>query len=1692
MTRDIWTVSASRDKPSFDLKHKDEERKLDLCDSSKTCDETRSQGNKPGKKAAQFEADVRTLISSPKWLKRHGLKESGLNLSQVLSRIGFKHCEDYVHTLQKPVSSQYGEGLFSQFKKDGSIYNLTARRNELQEIVERLTRKMKLYKQRLDWLTSGSRQVFGVIQERSATLVLDFGNISKTQFDLSCEAVCHVIKEQLSQIARFNLICCAPDLQMWQTKAVHTSGANIDSAVEWIWKLKNEPSTSQSSTAEALLMAMSDKTIEAVYLFAVGDFKDNLIDLLRNKLVNSVCPIHTISFNAKSEETVQFLKGVAHLTAGRFHAFAELHGSEPFVCVGEKEGDENCHTPHMSRRLIGGVPPGAGVREDVFLIWREMEEARSTAAEVQAILLESHPRIQEHPGDRRTEMPKSEDCMSSKTWLTKHGLKAQNLLFYDALADCAFRHSDGIVDIKSKPDDESLQTDAEKRIKLVNAKYCERFAHTQWKDGSVVHVYVSAEKCKWYEDRMNAVLENLQKRLEWLQKGSRELFGAVLEDQVYVLVDTSESMKDQLPTLKEKIFQLIQVGGSTNTLGALRLALADVGTDAVYLLTDGRPDQPPKTILAQVQLHPPVPVHTISFNCDDLEANRFLHELSRETGGRFHCYHSDIKEPGAPLPFVSEDTYILKEEIEEGKKDLEKVQKLRAECMVLDWYHNGASQTVKRRLERAHSACRLQTPCKDKAPVRPQSAVDWAVVSHRGHRHLSHTHKAAEHKPHSLCRQKMRHAAHTKTSLLRFLSNGVDISENDSVLDEWMLPETLSVFKMNVDKQSQVLNGLNLIPLDKTQKKARRRKPKESLDMSSARWLKANGLVARRLTIIDALAPTAVPQTTRYIPILDKYIYSKVFDEVLPFAHVSGSKQQLTLVNPQAVNLEGYKKKLEHALKSYERRLNLIVWRALTQEERDKFGSEKPVPFKEHKEALLQALDRLGWPIAQEDVSLLEDEIDTGLSLLQQASDLQKAVKGKADTGGSTKCRQPDERENQMRNTSAVPYKHKRVLDTLRGQKVIARSEIDGFYYPGTVIKCLNSKKATVDFTRGDTQIVPLGFLISIGGSGPCPPLAVGDFVFVGTGTEDAGDCFVPGVVIATPRRTEASDKLYTVLKYNKRKEHSPRRRIIKISQTKYSFACRYIRECQMVDYTIPSVQFVKPVPKVSSQRRKSGSVSSPEEETINTEHKRKDKLKNKHSGRPSDKNDISDSDMTQEEDQKSSSSDEGRQKPGNEPQSSSSYLCRSQERSVDLPASLMGTPFSKRLSTPLASYCSERSEAQAAKPSSTNLLERTATTNQKLEELVQELQKALTEHRSQQEQIQKCVQDLASLKLHGESDFLAEQKQLTTQQREFMEGLEKLTHYSHNGASQQKGEAVADIPEYVNSARLKLPKLSPGQEVLARWSHDGWYYRSSVIHSCGDQSYFLQNKEGELERIWREDIITDGQDSENVIKIEDPVIAVHPLYPECFCPGVVIKVMADLKLEVRYYDGTEGLVSREQTYLIPAQKFEQDVAYMLECEERWVGEPVVARDDATGTYHLAEVQQRVGDGKHYVVCWADGTSTVQRKSFIFGKFSRSCKLAEGDFVLTLADPVSLIFLPGVIQGFIGTNLDVQFINGKRCQHVETHHCFWLSEEQFNIEVQMYNNKYLKHQRVQENEENESVDELAESVYSPDSSTSSH
>jgi len=50
--------------------------------------------------------------------------------------------------------------------------------------------------------------------------------------------------------------------------------------------------------------------------------------------------------------------------------------------------------------------------------------------------------------------------------------------------------------------------------------------------------------------------------------------------------------------------------------------------------------------------------------------------------------------------------------------------------------------------------------------------------------------------------------------------------------------------------------------------------------MSSKKWLSQNGLSAKKLTIIDLLAPTFISHEPKYVPAINRKALSKVFDEV--------------------------------------------------------------------------------------------------------------------------------------------------------------------------------------------------------------------------------------------------------------------------------------------------------------------------------------------------------------------------------------------------------------------------------------------------------------------------------------------------------------------------------------------------------------------------------------------------------------------------------------------------------------------------------------------------------------------------------------------------------------------------------------------------------------------------------------------
>uniref|UniRef100_A0A8C2QWR5 DUF4537 domain-containing protein n=1 Tax=Capra hircus TaxID=9925 RepID=A0A8C2QWR5_CAPHI len=279
---------------------------------------------------------------------------------------------------------------------------------------------------------------------------------------------------------------------------------------------------------------------------------------------------------------------------------------------------------------------------------------------------------------------------------------------------------------------------------------------------------------------------------------------------------------------------------------------------------------------------------------------------------------------------------------------------------------------------------------------------------------------------------------------------------------------------------------------------------------------------------------------------------SKPTKEVFPLAHVCNDANKMTLINPQGMKLNIYKQKVEQAIKSYEKRLNKIVWRALSPEEKKKLDANKPMRYLENKAALNEALERLNWPISLKELSLLENEILAGKMYVQQAMELQEAVKKENYVSKAL------EEQQKIQGTPTKKNKSKK-LDPLRGQKVIARCDENGFYFPGVVKKCVSPTHALVGFRYGDTKVVPISFITPVGGAMPCPLLQVGDYVFAKIVIPKGFDFYVPAIVIALPNQDMADNKFYTVLKCNNRREFCPRSALIKISQNKYALSCSHI-----------------------------------------------------------------------------------------------------------------------------------------------------------------------------------------------------------------------------------------------------------------------------------------------------------------------------------------------------------------------------------------------------------------------------------------------------------------------------------------------------------------------------------------------------
>ncbi|CAG2240359.1 von Willebrand factor A domain-containing protein 3A [Mytilus edulis] len=271
-------------------------------------------------------------------------------------------------------------------------------------------------------------------------------------------------------------------------------------------------------------------------------------------------------------------------------------------------------------------------------------------------------------------IPDIEDVVTTKEWMRLYSLSRLKL---------------DLNKLISGPDCKHTEDNVKALHKQVSAKYCEIFPSINVK-GTIKHLQLLPHELKEYEAQTEKVLKRYLKRLQWLLSGSRRVFGNIVHTKCMILVDTSGSMDPYMNELKQELASLVwdqlyrlgarfnvvrfsgncenwfdrlqpatqenchdavnwsskfKASGNTCTLEALKMAFDDPEIEAIYMLTDGKPDTSTSLILREVgewNNERNIQINTISFNCSDSTANNFLKLLATQTGGRFHMCHSDF------------------------------------------------------------------------------------------------------------------------------------------------------------------------------------------------------------------------------------------------------------------------------------------------------------------------------------------------------------------------------------------------------------------------------------------------------------------------------------------------------------------------------------------------------------------------------------------------------------------------------------------------------------------------------------------------------------------------------------------------------------------------------------------------------------------------------------------------------------------------------------------------------------------------------------------------------------------------------------------------------------------------------------------------------------------------------------------
>lgn len=172
-------------------------------------------------------------------MSQHGLFAKKLTLFQVLAPNAYSPCEDYIPILGKTVTSQVHERAMVQVDwHDGSSKNVHVDLSGLYEYQKRLKNIVELYEQRMEWLCSSSRKIFGSIVENNIILLVDCSQANRDYIIHIQHSLRLLLEQQMFGRRFFNIIAFGTNhkegLLKFKPTMVQPTVENLQSAWQWV------------------------------------------------------------------------------------------------------------------------------------------------------------------------------------------------------------------------------------------------------------------------------------------------------------------------------------------------------------------------------------------------------------------------------------------------------------------------------------------------------------------------------------------------------------------------------------------------------------------------------------------------------------------------------------------------------------------------------------------------------------------------------------------------------------------------------------------------------------------------------------------------------------------------------------------------------------------------------------------------------------------------------------------------------------------------------------------------------------------------------------------------------------------------------------------------------------------------------------------------------------------------------------------------------------------------------------------------------------------------------------------------------------------------------------------------------------------------------------------------------------------